>query len=145
MAGAVNDSDTITIASAPDKICEVDDFLEDWLRRRGVPESTVADMAIAVTELVNNAIRHGNKERRDKIVTVALRFGGADIEASISDEGQGFNPDDLPDPLAEENLLKEIGRGIFIVKSLMDQFEYSFVPDRGATIRIVKILDKKED
>jgi serine/threonine-protein kinase RsbW len=145
MAGAENDRDTITIESSPGKISEVDDFLENWLRRRGVPESTVADMAIAVTELVNNAIRHGNREKSDKIVTVDLRLEGIEIEASISDEGQGFDPDNLPDPLAEENLLKEIGRGIFIVKSLMDQFEYSFVPDRGATIRIVKRLDKTED
>ena len=98
-------------------------------------------MAIAVTELVNNAIKHGNREEHDKKVTVALRLRESEIEASIADEGLGFDPDNLPDPLAEENLLKEIGRGIFIVKSLMDEFEYSFVPERGATIRIKKKLD----
>lgn len=141
MAGAENQSDTITIRSVPEKICDVDDFLENWLRRRGVSESTVADMAIAVTELVNNAIKHGNREEQGKKVTVALRLGGSVIEASVADEGRGFDPDNLPDPLAEENLLKEIGRGIFIVKSLMDEFEYSFVPETGATIRIKKKLD----
>lgn len=145
MAGAEKDRDTITIKSSPDKICDVDDFLEERLRRRGIPESTIADMAIAVTELVNNAIRHGNREERNREVTVNLQLGDAEIEASVTDEGEGFDPDNLPDPLAEENLLKEIGRGIFIVKSLMDEFEYIFVPDRGATIRILKRLDKTED
>lgn len=145
MGGAVDDRDSIVISSSPEKVSDVDEFLEDWLRRRGIPESTIADMAIAVTELVNNAVRHGNKEEPGKKVTVALRYGNGEIEAAITDEGDGFDPEDIPSPLAEENLLKEIGRGIFIVRSLMDEFEYTYAPNRGSTIRIIKRLDKKED
>lgn len=138
MAGPGRDPDTITIPSSPDKISVVDEFLEDWLRKRGVAENTIADLAIAITELVNNAINHGNKQREGKKVTLTLRYGDGEIEASITDEGEGFDPEDIPDPLAEENLLKEIGRGIFIVKSLMDDFRYTSRPEGGTMISIVK-------
>jgi serine/threonine-protein kinase RsbW len=138
MAGTGTDPDSITIPSRPEKISEVDDFLEGWLRKRGVAENTIADLAIAITELVNNAINHGNKQKEDKRVTLTLRYCEGEVEASITDEGEGFDPDDIPDPLAEENLLKEIGRGIFIVKSLMDGFSYKFQSGGGTTVSIVK-------
>ena len=138
MAGPGGDPDTITIPSSPDKISVVDEFLEDWLRKRGVAENTIADLAIAITELVNNAINHGNKQQEGKKVTLTLRYRHGEIEASITDEGEGFDPEDIPDPLAEENLLKEIGRGIFIVKSLMDDFRYASRPEGGTMISIVK-------
>lgn len=137
---ADNDRDSITIPSSPNQIAAVDDFLEKWLRNKGIPEDTIADLAIAVTELVNNAIKHGNRQNAKKKVTIGLRFEKGEVRAFVSDEGEGFDPDDIPDPLAEENLLKEIGRGIFIVKSLMDDFKYSFLPGRGATINITKKL-----
>jgi serine/threonine-protein kinase RsbW len=133
-----NDRDSITISSSPDKISVVDDFLEDWLRKKGIPEDTIADLAIAVTELVNNAIKHGNKQSSDKKVTVKLVYRKGVISASVIDEGKGFDPDDIPDPLAEENLLKEVGRGLFIVKSLMDDFRYTFSSGGGTTVSITK-------
>ena len=133
-----NDTSTITIPSSPEKIAEVDEFLEDWLRRKGIPEDVIADLAIAVTELVNNAIKHGNKKMVEKKVTLILRFEVGKIEASVTDQGEGFDLNDIPDPLAEENLLKEIGRGIFIVKSLMDDFRYSYSPGKGSTLSITK-------
>lgn len=135
-----NDRDMIAIDSFPDRIAEVDEFLEDFLRRRGISEDIIADLAIAVTELVNNAIKHGNRQAPGKKVVITVSLKKGEVEAAISDEGEGFDPDSLPDPLAEENLLKEIGRGIFIVKSLMDDFNYSFSRGRGATISITKRL-----
>lgn len=133
-----NDHNTITIPSSPAKIAAVDEFLEDWLRQKGVSEDIIADLAIAVTELVNNAIKHGNKQIAEKSVTITLDFKDGEVRASITDEGEGFDPDDIPDPLADENLLKEIGRGIFIVKSLMDAFSYSFSSGKGTTLSITK-------
>lgn len=141
MAGTGRDHATITIPSSPDKICVVDEFLEDWLRKRGVAENTIADLAIAITELVNNAINHGNKRQEHRKVTLTLRYGDGEIEASITDEGAGFDPENIPDPLAEENLLKEIGRGIFIAKSLMDDFKYKALPEGGTEVSIVKKID----
>jgi serine/threonine-protein kinase RsbW len=132
---------TISIPSSPDFIATVDEFLEGWLRQKQVPEDSIADLAIAVTELVNNAIKHGNKNDNRKKVTVLLSFGNGEARAVISDEGKGFDPDIIPNPVAEENLLKEIGRGIFIVKSLMDDVKFSFSPGRGTSVAIVKKIN----
>lgn len=136
-----NDRGSITISSSPDKISVVDEFLEDWLRRKGIPEDTIADLAIAVTELVNNAIKHGNKQSSDKKVTVILIYSKGEVRASVTDEGKGFDPDEIPDPLAEENLLKEVGRGLFIVRSLMDDFDYTLSSGGGTTVSITKKID----
>ena len=138
MAGVSKDSDTITVPSIADRVATVDEFLENWLRGKKVPEDTIADLAIAVTELVNNAIKYGNKNCKDKKVTVSLRYRRGEIEASVMDEGEGFDPEGVPNPLAEENLLKEIGRGIFIVKSLMDDLKFTFSPRGGTKAVIVK-------
>ena len=132
--------DSISISSSADNIAAVDEFLEAWLRARNVPDDTVADLAIAVTELVNNAIKHGNKKDESKRVTVLLKIRDGEAEATISDEGTGFNPDNIPNPVAEENLLKEIGRGIFIVRSLMDNVEFVFPHGGGTSVRITKKL-----
>jgi serine/threonine-protein kinase RsbW len=135
---AKSSGDDITIPSSPDHIADVDEFVEGWLRKRNVPEDTIADLAIAVTELVNNAIKHGNKGDQTKKVTVSLIFINGGAQATVSDEGEGFDPEVIPNPIAEENLLKEIGRGLFIVKSLMDTVEFAFPATGGTKITISK-------
>ena len=129
---------SITIPSALDQIVNVDEFVEGWLRRRNVPEDMIVDLAIAITELVNNAIKHGNKKDLNKMVTVRLLIKDGKAQATIADQGEGFDPETVPSPIAEENLLKEIGRGIFIVKSLMDEVEYSFPEEGGTAVTITK-------
>jgi serine/threonine-protein kinase RsbW len=138
MADKLSNGDSITIPSSPDFIAAVDEFLESWLRERNVPDDTVADLAIAITELVNNAIKHGNKKDSSKKVTVQLKLANSEAEATITDQGPGFDPDSVPDPVAEENLLKEIGRGIFIVRSLMDSLEFAFPKEGGTRVKITK-------
>ena len=128
----------ISIPSSLDYIATVDEFLEDWLRAKDIPEDIIADLAIAVTELVNNAIKHGNRKDVTKKVTVILNYSDGEARASVTDQGPGFNPDNIPSPVAEENLLKEIGRGIFIVRSLMDDVRFTFPPEGGTTVTVVK-------
>ena len=136
------DNKTMAFPSSTDQVSQVDDFLESWLREKGIPEDTIADLAIAVTELVNNAIRHGNKLQKEKKVTVALSYYKDKIIVSVADEGEGFIPGNIPDPLAEENLLKEIGRGIFIVNSLIDDVKYQFPPEGGTKVVITKKIEQ---
>jgi serine/threonine-protein kinase RsbW len=138
MAEIEINADDITIPSSLDYIAVVDEFVEAWLRQRDVPEDSIADLAIAITELVNNAIKHGNKKDLSKRVKVKLHFNDGQTQATISDQGQGFDPETIPNPIAEENLLKEIGRGIFIVKSLMDKVEFVFPASGGTKITITK-------
>jgi serine/threonine-protein kinase RsbW len=127
---------TIVIPSSLDYLVDVDSFVEGLLRGFGLDESTIADIAISVSELVNNAISHGNKSSPEKTVTVEVGRENSSVRISVSDEGEGFNPDDIDSPIAEENLLKEVGRGIFIVESLMDEVEVKNV--NGATTITIK-------
>lgn len=115
--------DTITVPSHPEYLTDVDAFLEGTLRGFGAEESVVADIAISVSELVNNAIVHGNKGIVDKKVTVTIARHNRAVVITVSDEGGGFDPTCVQSPLAEENLMKEVGRGLFIVHSLMDQVQ----------------------
>jgi serine/threonine-protein kinase RsbW len=138
MAEIAKNGDSITVPSSPDYIADVDDFIESWFRERKVPEDTIADLAIAITELVNNAVKHGNKKDQSKNVTVALRLKNSEVIATIYDQGEGFDPDSIPNPVAEENLLKEIGRGIFIVRSLMDDVRFVFPAGGGTQVTVVK-------
>jgi serine/threonine-protein kinase RsbW len=131
----------LQVPSVPDRINEVDDFLESILREAGVAEETIADVAIAVTEIVNNAIDHGNAGDPAKMVRMSVAIAADELQIEVTDEGGGFDPEGVADPLAQENLLREIGRGIFIVRHLMDTIEIDAKPGRGTTVRITKKLD----
>ena len=128
---------TIKTPSNQDFLADVDTFLEGTLRGWGIEESVIADIAISVSELVNNAMIHGNKSSPDKVVTVKLLKADGSVTISVGDQGTGFNPENIEDPLAEENLLREVGRGIFIVRSLMDKVEID-ASSKGTTISITK-------
>ncbi|MDZ7263253.1 MAG: ATP-binding protein [candidate division KSB1 bacterium] len=81
-------------------------------------------LAIAVTEIVGNAIVHGNKRDKKKKVTIDFEYKNKTIVVTIQDEGKGFDVNEIANPLEPENLLKESGRGIFIVRALMDSVEF---------------------
>ena len=131
--------DTIVIPSDQEFLADVDVFLEGTLRGLGVEESVIADIAISVSELVNNAIVHGNKFARDKSVTIKLAHLNRTLTIAVSDQGCGFDPGRVPNPLAQENLMKEVGRGIFIVHQLMEKVE--IIPStHGTTIAITKTI-----
>ncbi len=111
---------TIRIPSSEDYLTDIDSFLEGILRGYGLEETVIADIAICVTELAINGIVHGNKTDQDKVVTVEINRKNSAIEVVVTDQGDGFDPDTIENPVDDKNLLKEVGRGIFIVKSLMD-------------------------
>jgi len=140
MTSAPSNSSRLVITSDPHHIAEADEFLEGALRRNKVPEALVTDVAIATTELVNNAIVHGNKSNPHKTVTLEIAFTDDEITVRVTDQGAGFDPSHIPDPLAEENLLREVGRGVFIVRSLMDEVRYEQGPGGGTTVVARKSL-----
>lgn len=139
MGKPVIKGDTIAVPSNQEYLADVDIFLEATLRGFGAEESVVADIAISVSELVNNAILHGNQSADSKIVTVRIVRKGSSVTITVTDQGTGFNPDDIADPLADENLLQEVGRGLFIVRSLMDEVDVQ-PSSHGTTIAITKAI-----
>jgi serine/threonine-protein kinase RsbW len=108
-------------------------------RYANLSESDSDDLGIVTTELVNNAIHHGNKNDPDKIVHIVFTVDDQKIELRIFDQGKGFNPEHLKDPLAPENLLNESGRGIFLIRNLMDGLEFNFT-DTGTETIVTKNL-----
>jgi serine/threonine-protein kinase RsbW len=128
---------SIAIPSNQEFLPDVDIFIEGILRGFGADESIVADIAISVSELVNNAILHGNKSLVEKAVTVTISKGNGEVAISVADQGGGFDPSCVENPIDDANLLKEVGRGIFIVRSLMDKVEID-ASNTGTTIRITK-------
>jgi serine/threonine-protein kinase RsbW len=128
---------SITIPSDAEYLTDVDVFIEGILRGWGIEESTLADIAISVSELVNNAINHGNKCSPDKSVFVSISREVNTAIISVKDQGTGFDPTKVADPLAAENIMHDAGRGIFIINALMDRVDVD-ATDRGTTVTITK-------
>lgn len=129
----------MTVPSSQEFLSDVDTFLEATLRGYGAEESVIADIAISVSELVNNAMMHGNQAEESLPVTITISREDQSVAITISDQGSGFDPSGVDDPLAEENLLKEVGRGIFIVRSLMDDVNVEATKN-GTTVTVKKAI-----
>lgn len=105
-------------------------------------EDRFINLQIAVSEAVVNAIVHGNDEDPSKKVHVIINYTNEMVEVKVKDEGGGFDISTLPDPTREENLLKESGRGVYIIMSLVDEF-YCNSDDSGTEMGLV--IRKKND
>jgi serine/threonine-protein kinase RsbW len=108
----------------------------------GFDEDAVHYMSVALRESVVNAIKHGNRQDEDKRVHIEFELGPQQFEITVSDEGEGFDPSQVADPLAEENLLKTGGRGIFFMRSFMDEIRYSFPAGGGTHVQMTKRLQQ---
>jgi len=93
--------------------------------RMGFDRQDCAHISVAAREAVRNAAVHAHRLDPEKRVTVALESTPDRLTICVSDEGAGFNPDTLPDPLAPENLLKDSGRGIFLIRAFMDEVSFA--------------------
>ena len=112
--------------------------LDESLRRLACDDDTRYWVGIAVREAVANAIKHGNHLDPGKKVEIDLRVEGEDLIISVLDEGNGFDPGGVADPLEPENLLKPDGRGIFYMGKFMDGVEYRFRDGGGTEVTLRK-------
>jgi serine/threonine-protein kinase RsbW len=110
----------------------------------GLDDDTVHWIGVAVRESVINAIKHGNREDFGKIVTVEFTFSPLvdprELVVRVLDQGEGFEPEEVADPLAPENILKSSGRGIFFMRSFMDDVQLHRGPEGGMEVRMMKKL-----
>ena len=107
----------------------------------GLDEDSIHWVSVAVRESVANAIKHGNKNDAGKKVFVEFdgTFNTArELSIRVRDQGEGFDPKEVADPLAPENLLKGSGRGIFLIRSFMDEMVLQRAPEGGMEMRMVK-------
>jgi len=110
----------------------------------GLDEDAAHWVSVSVRESVINAIKHGNKEDADKKVTVAFELTPRDAPnqfvIEVLDEGEGFDPEGVADPLDPANVLKSSGRGIFFMRSFMDDVDIARRPEGGMAVRMSKKL-----
>ncbi len=110
----------------------------DFVKSCGLDEQAAFGIDMAVREAVTNAMVHGNQEDEAKSVEVILSCLDDALEIEIRDQGEGFDPANVPDPTEPANILKPSGRGIFLMRTFMDQVEWSARPDGGTAVRMVK-------
>lgn len=118
-------TETITFPSDVEYLDKIEKVSTKFTTGIGFNESDVDDISIALTELVNNAIHHGNKNDKSKKVTVIFKFEDNCLSVKISDEGSGFKLDNINDPLHPDNIMAESGRGLYLVKALMDSVDFN--------------------
>ena len=109
-----------------------------FVGRFGVSDDAAYGIDMAVREAVTNAVLHGNRQDENKTVDIVLKSLPDAVEISVHDQGHGFNPENVPDPTATENLLKTSGRGIFFMRTFMDEVYWLIRPEGGTTVRMLK-------
>lgn len=127
------DNIQIQIPSLPENIRIVESFIDNVKEKYSLDDDIYGNIMIAVTESVNNAILHGNKSDNSKNVSLNLALENTQIKFTVSDQGTGFDFENLTDPTLPENLDKPGGRGIFLMKNLSDEVSFR---DEGSTAEL---------
>jgi serine/threonine-protein kinase RsbW len=130
----------LTIGSRFENIELVQAVLSDALSAYELGEESRHWIDLAVREAVANAIKHGNRLEVGKRVEIDLELTAAELIVRVRDQGEGFDPGGVTDPLAPENRLRPNGRGLFYMQKFMDEIDYEFQPGRGMEVTLRKRL-----
>lgn len=125
--------------STLESVNKAEEMADQIAARAGLDEDTRSGVSMAVREGMINAILHGNAYEANKRVSLSFEQNDQELVITISDEGKGFIPDEVPDPLAPENLLKTSGRGIFLMRAFMDEVRFRKL-NPGTEITLIKRL-----
>jgi serine/threonine-protein kinase RsbW len=129
--------------STLESVNKAEEMADRVAAQAGIDEDTRSGVSMAVREAMINAVLHGNAYDPAKRVNLTLEQNGKELIVTIIDEGHGFVPEEVPDPLAPENLLKESGRGIFLMRAFMDEVRFRKL-NPGTEIILIKRLRSNE-
>ena len=135
---------SFTLSSRMESVSEVETAAEKLATDAGLDEDECFRVTMAVREAAVNAVLHGNEYDPAKRITASFENTGKSLIITIADEGNGLDPDSIPDPLAPENLLRGTGRGIFLIRSLMDEVHFRQLHP-GTELTLVKHLAPAAD
>lgn len=125
---------SLNLVSTSESLTVVEKKIDEVTKEANVNEDLYGNVLVAVTEGVNNAIHHGNKSNPEKNVDINIEINTDNqLVFIIKDQGEGFDPDALPDPTDPANIQKPHGRGVFLMQQLSDEIEYE---DEGRTVII---------
>jgi len=122
------------IISDPDLLPEVEEFFQNIADELKLDETKQNNLTLSASEAVSNSMLHGNKLDKSKTIKISVVVNESIIVVKFTDQGKGFNPKEVPDPTAPENILKDSGRGIHIMKSFLSDLKYNFTPEGTETI-----------
>jgi len=128
----------IEIPSIVENIRIIESFIDNAKEKFNLDDDIYGNIMIAVTESVNNAIKHGNKNNKTKNVSISLSLNENILKFRVEDQGNGFDHSNLPDPTSPENISKPSGRGIFLMKHLSDEVNFH---DEGKTVELSFYVD----
>lgn len=124
----------IKIPSLTENVSVVESFIDNLKDKISLSDNIYGNILISVTEAVNNAIVHGNKENKEKKVELYLKQNKKSISFIIKDEGLGFDESKIPDPTNPKNLNNIKGRGVFLIKNLTDNVTFR---NKGSEVELV--------
>ncbi len=130
----------LVVPSRIESLALINAVAEEVAQQMEFDEEALNAITISVVEAGTNAIHHGNRNDSSKPTEVIFRREGEALVILIRDQGDGFDPDHLKDPLAEENMFAESGRGVYILRSFMDEVAFGDCGGRGCEVRLVKYL-----
>ncbi|MDZ7719767.1 MAG: ATP-binding protein [Balneolaceae bacterium] len=111
---------------------KIPDFVSEIQEKSQLEDDITGNLMLLLSEAVTNAIVHGNKLDEEKMVEIEVQINSKKVVSTVKDHGDGFNPEAANNPLKEENLLKDSGRGIFLIKEISDSMDYL---ENGTKIR----------
>jgi serine/threonine-protein kinase RsbW len=115
----------LILKSSLDSLADLEQFVDNITEQAGLDEDTASRFQLVMSEACTNAIMHGNKMDETKNVFIESLISDRKIIVTVKDQGKGFNPDSVPDPLATDNLLKTSGRGVYLIRQYADDVKYS--------------------
>lgn len=127
------------VNSDPKFIPSLDNFITDIAKEAGLDIKKFNNLSLSFSEAVSNSMAHGNCLDQKKKVKITVKINNSEMKIIIKDEGKGFNIDEVPDCTRPENMLKDSGRGIHIMKSFIDDLYYNFTPEGTETILVLKL------
>ena len=130
--------------STLDSVDQAEELASAAAGRAGFDEDDLMKIGMAVREAMVNAVAHGNRYNANKKVRLSLSHSPERFTIVIADEGEGFDFEALPDPLAPENLLRTSGRGIFLIRSFMDDVQLRRLESGGTEVTLVKTVESKK-
>lgn len=130
----------VLLASNLESVDEAEELVLDVAREAGFPEDELHRISMAVRETVVNAVVHGNRYSAHKKVRLGASVNAGRLTVTVADEGDGFDLASVPDPLKDENLLHQSGRGLLLVRAFVDEFQLRRLTPGGTEAKLVMYL-----
>lgn len=128
-------SDSLVIEASLEHLGEVHRWAEHYIQDLPIPQDKQYEILLSLSEAVTNAIRHGCCNKTSEKITITIEKNPSIFRLIVKDSGNGFDPNDLPDPTHDERLLQPSGRGVFLLRSLADEVRFDF--SSGTTVTAV--------